>query len=312
VRAEELLDEMRKNNKYFYLGVFSSAETIKAVGVEFMAKLGIDFVWIGVESKRSIFTKTKGVDLKSMIKQLRDYGIQVLGSAILFLDHHTKENMQEDIDFIIDMQTDFVQFMNLGPLPGTALYQEFEAAGKLRMDIPYQEWHGQDKIWFTHDHFSVEESSWYLKDAFEQDYRRQGPSLLRLAETALRGYRTMRSHSDPRIRGLTPRLKERCVAFRPLLPAARRHAVNDKTVEMIDYLEREFIKEFGPCSPADRLLAQAARVFAAIEAGRIATGKHMTQPPFQRRRYRLSPLSELAQDCQRLLVPQEKFAPASH
>jgi hypothetical protein len=69
VRAEELLEIMERTGTFYYMGVFSSAETINAVGVEFMAKLGIDFVWVGVESKQSMFQKTKGVDVKKTIDE---------------------------------------------------------------------------------------------------------------------------------------------------------------------------------------------------------------------------------------------------
>ncbi len=300
-RAEELLVEMERENKYYYLGVFSSAETVNAVGVEFMARMGIDFVWIGVESKHSMFTKTKGVDLKAMIQELRNYGIQVLGSAILFMDHHTKENIQEDIDFVIDLGTDFVQFMELGPLPGTALYEEMDGQGRIRLDIPYPDWHGQDKIWFTHPAFAREETCHYLKDAFRQDYERQGPSLLRLAETSLRGYRTMRSHANPRLRGMTPRLKERCLSFRPLFPVIERFAENDKTIELVRLLGREYEKEFGPPGPVTAVLSGIVHVLAWLECRRIQQTGNMRQPPTRYLKYRMSPAAGLVNTLQGML-----------
>lgn len=286
-RAEELLAELEKHEKYYSLGVFSSAETIDAVGVEFMAKLGIDFVWIGVESKKHVFQKTKNIDLKRVIASLRSFGIQVLGSGILFFDHHSKETIQEDIDFLIDLQTDFVQFMELGPLPGTALYEDLELEGRILPDIPYREWHGQDKIWFKHPHFTREETAVYLKDAFQQDYRRQGPSLLRLADTCLRGYRTAVHHSDRRIRGLLPRLRERCQGIRPVLPVALQMAENAKTAELASYLLREYKVEFGKPGLATILSSGVMSMLARIERGRLEAG-YMHQPATRLTRYRLA------------------------
>lgn len=285
-RAEELLDEMEKAGKYYHLGVFSSAETIDAVGVEFMVKLGIDFVWIGVESKRHVFAKTKGIDLKKMIAELRSYGIQVLGSAILFLDHHDPETIQEDIDFAIDLNTDFLQFMNLGPLPGTALYERLEDEGRILHELPFREWHGQDLLWFRHANFDKEAAPSILKAAFELDYKRQGPSLLRLADTSLRGYRTIRDHADPRIRGLTDRLRKRCLVFRPIFKASRKFAQNEKTIELLDYLETEYKREFGPVSLADRMAGWLVVALAGLEQSRLSKG-HMPQPPRGRKAYRL-------------------------
>ncbi len=285
-RAEQLLEELMKHDKFYSLGVFSSAETINAIGVEFMAKLGIDFVWIGVESKASVFAKTKGVDLKETIRQLRGYGIQVLGSAILFLDHHTREGMQEDIDFTLDLESDFVQFMELGPLPGTALYAEYEEQCRILNDVPYKEWHGQDKIWFKHPHFTRAETSVYLKDAFEQDYKRQGPSLLRLADTSLRGYRTASRHGDPRIRGLLPRLLERCRTLRIVLPVALKFAENERTTELAISLMSEYDKEFGATPITTRLSTHLMKGFAEKELRRLRSG-YMQQPPLCYRQFRM-------------------------
>ncbi|HEY9787534.1 MAG TPA: B12-binding domain-containing radical SAM protein [Candidatus Obscuribacterales bacterium] len=292
-RAEELLAEMERQNKFFYMGVFSSAETINAVGVEFMAKLGIDFVWVGVESKQSVFQKTKGVDVKATIRELRDHGIQVLGSAILFMDHHTSETMQEDIDYVIDLNTDFVQFMELGPLPGTELYREYEASGKILSDVPYPDWHGQDKIWFRHDHFSREETQALLKDAFQQEYERQGASLLRLLETSLRGYRKFKTHGDRRLRAMTDRLKERCLSLRVLLPAALRFAENDKTRQMAVSLANELRAEFGSLNFMESMSSQIVNLFALREKMLLRGAGYMPQPPTRYVTYRMSLIERL-------------------
>ena len=73
-RARELLRLIEANGKEFRFGIFSSAETINALGPEFLARLGVYFVWIGVESKREVYEKNRGIDLQTMIQELRDYG----------------------------------------------------------------------------------------------------------------------------------------------------------------------------------------------------------------------------------------------
>ena len=87
-RAKELLYLMEKHNKLYRFGIFSSAETINALGVEFLARLGVSFLWLGVESKQEVYEKNCGIDLKSMVRELRDHGISVLASGILFLEQH--------------------------------------------------------------------------------------------------------------------------------------------------------------------------------------------------------------------------------
>lgn len=292
-RAEQFLEIMEGTGTFYYMGVFSSAETINAVGVEFMARLGIDFVWVGVESKQSMFQKTKGVDVKKTIDELRDHGIQVLGSAILFMDHHTAENMQEDIDYVIDLKPDFVKFMELGPLPNTALFEELDRSGRILHDVPFPDWHGQDKIWFKHPGFHRDATASLLKKAFIEDYERNGPSLLRIAETSLRGYRKFKNHANPRLRAMTQRLRDRCQPLRMLFSAARMSAENEKTMEMVEYLESEYQKEFGPAPLWQRLASGLVRLAALREKSVIDTGQRMRQPPVLYRTYRMPILERM-------------------
>ena len=49
-RALELLAEMEANGRFFEFEIFSSAEAIIDFGLDNLERLGVNFVWIGVES----------------------------------------------------------------------------------------------------------------------------------------------------------------------------------------------------------------------------------------------------------------------
>ena len=87
-RARDLLELMTANKKPFVFDIFSSAEVINEVGVDFLVRLGIHMVWVGVESKYNSHKKMKNINIKSLIGELQASGIAVNASAILFLDHH--------------------------------------------------------------------------------------------------------------------------------------------------------------------------------------------------------------------------------
>ena len=145
-RALELLDLMEKNQRFFTFGIFSSAETLGMFeNLDVLVRLGVNFIWMGVESKKETYEKNKGVNFHTLIADLRSRGICVMTSIILFAEHHDQETIAEDIDFAVELKSDYVQFMQLGPIPGTALYDEYRKAGKLLTDIPYEEQHGQDR-----------------------------------------------------------------------------------------------------------------------------------------------------------------------
>lgn len=311
VRARELLAEMERNGKAYSFSIFSSAETLAALGIDFLLRLGINFIWIGVESKANLFEKTRGIDLHRLIAELQDHGISVLASSILFLEHHDKKTIHEDIDWALSLESDFSQFMELGPTPGTQLYRDYEEAGKLLADIPWPKKHGQDEIWFHHPEFTLPESARYLKDAFVRKYEEQGPGVLSMAHTAVKGYLTLRAEIEDRekkglvwdpetlryVQGQAPapdpfmRLRLECVKktallFRPALGTTLRYAPNERAVAKCRKVMAMYREAFGPMSLADRLKAMAVRVFALRESRRIRKeGVVMRQPPTRRVTY---------------------------
>jgi hypothetical protein len=274
----ELLELMEKNGKRYRFSMFSSAETIKQLGVEFMARLGVWWIWVGAESKYEIYQKNSSIDLKALIAELRDFGICVLASAILFLEQHDKDTIWEDIRFTVDLQSDFVQFMQLGPLPGTSLYEDYDGKGILRKDLPFEEWHGQHRLWFRHPNFTPEESEQHLRDAFRYDYDVQGSSLLRMADTALRGYMKLGQYDDPWMAMRRKDLKERLDSYRPLFPPMVRHAHNAAVLARTREIMARYEAELGPMTRADRIRSKLAGFYAWREARRVAAGKAVYQP----------------------------------
>ncbi len=271
-RAMELLDLMIRNNRTFNFSIFSSAEAITAFGVDNMLRLGINYVWIGVESKKNLFEKTKGIDVRALIEKLRSNGIFVLGSYILFLEHHDKETINEDIDFAISMNADFSQFMELGPLPQTALYLDYKEKGLLREDLPYEEWHGQGKLWFRHPHFTPEEGEKALRDAFIREYRELGPSVLRVGETMIRGLASPYYKDGSAImRKRYATAVKRCKAYRFALTAIKWLAPDKSMKEKAERIEKMFEAQLGTTTPA-HFFANLS-VFALASVAKIKYGR---------------------------------------
>ncbi|PWB68729.1 MAG: radical SAM protein [Holophagae bacterium] len=285
-RAYELADLIARNGKNYRFSLFSSAENIKKVGVDFLVRLGVISVWLGVESNLKTFPKNRGVDFASLVRELRDHGILVLTSAILFLEEHDRANIWEDIRETVALEPDLIQFMQLGPAPNTPVYRRFRASGRLIEDVPYAEWHGQGQIWFRHPHFSREESGRILTDAFRYDYDTLGPSLVRMAETVVRGFQNINGSRDPLIVRRRESLRRRAEKFRPFLAAARHHAHNDNARALIERVRATYDEAFGPMSLKQRAQGQVVRAYAAQEARRVAAGRNNYQPPTIVTRYR--------------------------
>jgi len=245
-RALELLELMEKNDRHFNFAIFSSAETLKEIGdLDILVRMGVTFVWVGVESKKEIYAKNKNTDFQVLFKQLRKRGISVLASLILFTEKHDKNTIWEDVDFVTSLNPDYVQFSPLGPIPGTKLYDDYEKQGKLIKNIPYESQHGQKQIWFHHPFFSRDESEDFLRLAFERDYKRNGASMLRAIKTILEGYVYCRNHPDERIRRRSKEYKKRLKMTRYLLTASTIFVQNRQSDALLREIKKSYRSQFG-------------------------------------------------------------------
>lgn len=285
-RVDRLLELIKKHDRPFLLDIFSSLRAIAQYDPATLLDLGIRFVWIGIESRRELFDKVKGLDAAAIIKGLQAHGISVLASTILFLDHHDAAGMQEDIDYTIGLAPDFIQFMELAPLPGTALFEKLEGEGRLLHDIPMREWHGQDKIWFAHPHVVRADSKRLLDAAFAEDFERLGPSLLRIAATRIEALDTPIPRIDAWRERRLDEMRTAAAEMRPLLPALTRQAPNPRVRAKAEAVERAFRRQFGAMRLDERLGAAVVSLLARLEARRARLGQSVHQPPTFIDRYR--------------------------
>ncbi len=265
-RAMELLDEMERHERYFRFHIFSSAEAITAFGLDNLVRLGVGFVWIGVEAsgRQGNYPKNEGVDARVLVREMRERGIVVLASGILCQEHHTPANIQEDIDFLVALEADLVQFMLLTPMPGTALHREQAQQGALRTELPLEEWHGQKHLAYRHPSFPGDSAERWLTAAFRKDYEVNSSSMYRVVETSLRGFRRLASHPrrdaclEIRMRELQTQTRD----WAALLPAIASRPVNAEERRRALALDREVAAAVGAPSAGGVVLRAAARALA--------------------------------------------------
>lgn len=256
-RAMELLDCMKAAGKAWALYVFSSANAISKYRMRELVELGISWIWMGLESAHSAYAKLKGRDTRALTAELREHGIKLLGSTIVGLEHHTPENIEDEIEHAISHDTDFHQFMLYTPVPGTPLYREMQEK-RLLLDVDLADIHGQHKFNFQHAAISRDDSHRHLDRAFERDFERNGPSLFRVCRTTLQGWKRYKNDPDPRIRErFAWEVRSVRTAYSALLWAMEHQLrrSNQSISERIRALRRDIGREFG--IPA-RLMAHLA------------------------------------------------------
>lgn len=199
-RALELLECMKAHGKAWSLYVFSSANAVRQYSPRQLVELGVAWVWLGLESVKGGYEKLKGIDTMALTRELRAHGIRVHGSTIVGMEHHTPENIVEEIEGAIDYDADCHQFMLYTAMPGTPLHAQLLKEGKILEDVPLPDIHGQYKFNFKHPHIARDDSKSILDWAFRRDYERNGPSLYRMTRTMLAGWKRYRDDHDPRVR----------------------------------------------------------------------------------------------------------------
>jgi hypothetical protein len=218
-RALGLLERMRAAGKSWSFYVFSSANTLGLYTAEELVGLGLSWLWLGLEGKDSAYSKLAKADTRKLVRELQSHGIRVLGSSIIGLPEHTPENLDAAIDYAVEHDTEFHQFMLYTPIPGTPLHAEHRAQGTLldHSECPEADSHGQLRFNFRHPHLHGGVESGFLLRAFERDFEVNGPSLVRIARTMLAGWQRHRDDPDARVRA---RYARECAGLSTIYAAA--------------------------------------------------------------------------------------------
>jgi hypothetical protein len=97
-RAMQLLTRMKQAGKSWSMYVFSSANAIRRYSMDELVQLGVSWIWLGLESPKSSYAKLRDTDTLALAAELRQHGIKLLGSTIVGLEHHTPQNIRQEIE----------------------------------------------------------------------------------------------------------------------------------------------------------------------------------------------------------------------
>lgn len=278
-RALRLLALMEEHGKSWSLYVFSSANVLRSYTMDQLVRLGISWVWMGLEGKSSQYQKLAGADTHELVRELQSHGISILGSTIIGLEEHTVENLDAAIEHAVSHNTEFHQFMLYTPVAGTPLFEEHRANGSL-LDPDCEDpsdIHGQLRFAHRHPHIPPGEETRFLLKAFDRDFEANGPSIMRMARATLRGWKTYAQHPDPRVRA---RFKREAGVlphqYAAVLWATRRwYPKNSAVYREADAILRDLIREFGFSS---RLAASLGGRYV-YRALKKEAGRETAEPP---------------------------------
>jgi radical SAM superfamily enzyme YgiQ (UPF0313 family) len=281
-RALRLLQRMKESGKSWTMAVFASANAIHKYSMQELVELGVTWIWMGLESPRSSYAKLHGADTRQLTHELQAHGIRVQGSTIIGLEHHTPNNMADEVGHAVAHDTDFHQFMLYTPVPGTPLYNEMSDQGRLLQDMDPADIHGQFKFNFHHAAISRDDSKKFLDWAFRLDFERNGPSLYRMCRTMLQGWQRYKNYPDARVRErFTRDIQKLSTAYSGALWAMERQfrKVNRDVSDQIRSLRADIKTEFPVLSRITAAALGPYLLWSSLrEEKRLAAGKTYEPP----------------------------------
>ncbi len=285
-RAREYLECVKRDREHpIRISCFASAYSIAQWDPQDLVRMGIETVWIGVESRQAHYTKLKGLDLKGIFETLHSHGINTLASLILGHDFHTVESIREDLEYLLSLNPSLSQFLIMTPACSTPLFERLREEGRL-LDVPHEHWDGFH-LTFRHPHISKDAMERLILEVYDEEYHRLGPSVIRYVAKQLTGYRQFINASDPLLRMRAEQYRQGCLESLPLFPTAVRYAPTREVAQWIRQIQQSIIKEIGSGGLKNKMLSGIVPVLALVEQFKL---KHCRYPQvhLQRTEYRMS------------------------
>ncbi len=248
-RALRLLELMERHDKAWAFYMFSSAGALGSYSTEQLVRLGLTWVWLGLEGEDSRYTKLHGTDTRALVHRLQAQGTRVLGSTIIGLEGHTPENIDAAIEHAVRHDTVFHQFMLYTPLPGTPLFADLSAQGRMKdeSECNLADVHGQSLFNYRHPHIRGGLETELIVRAFQRDFEVNGPSMVRMARTMLAGWKRHKNHPDPRVRRrFAWEARDLSSVYPAVVAAARLYYRGNPTLRAkMDAILKDLHAEFG-------------------------------------------------------------------
>ncbi len=163
-----------------------------------LRECGVQGIWIGVESgmvesEHAGYGKREAsLTPPQLFADLRNHGIQTIGSMILGFDFHTKQNIEADIDYFLSLRPTFYQIGPMRPCPGTKLYRLMSKEQRINNNYTWNDFH----LWEVGSHKVANFSDPELRAAYDLAHEKQrtvlGSPVLSIYECNLLAYQNLR------------------------------------------------------------------------------------------------------------------------
>lgn len=272
-RAREFLDCVREGGESLSLMGFGSVRGLSQFSAREIGEMGFDLVWNAFEGASAGYRKQQGKSFPELYADLKSVGCGQLTSMIIGFPYQTEATIWSELEELMALEPGLTQCLIYFAFPGTPFHEQVIAEGRYHSRFKsapdLRRWDGF-AMHFDHPNFETPEAVEAIQRAiYAEDFRRLGPSPLRLARVWLTGYENLRNDENPLLRKRAERLREDVRSALPVTSAAIAFAPSDAVRERAKQLRADIIRLTGELSAEDHVKSAGAPVlYLAARAAR--------------------------------------------
>ena len=268
---------------------FGSVRGLSKFTADEIAEMGFDAIWTAFEGTESGYGKLQGKPLEELYTSLKSRGISLLSSMIIGFPYQDQAQVEKEFGQLMALEPSMTQILIYFAFPGTPFHAQVVEEGRYLPEYArnpdLRRWDGFS-MHFRHPHFSPPAMETLQKNLFRADFERLGPSLVRVVQAWLEGYKNLRNSPIPQLRARAERLRREIVGTYPALVPAVLMGPTAATRTRAREVCRRIKKEIGPLSLKTWIQAALAPALA-IWTWLVMTLRIFQEPGLLRVCYRL-------------------------
>jgi haloalkane dehalogenase len=301
-RARQFLDCVREGGEALSIMGFGSVRGLSKFTATEIAEMGFTLVWNAFEGTSAGYGKQKGKPIDELYRDLKSVGCGQLTSMIIGFPYQDEAQMRREFSQLMALEPAMVQCLIYFAFPGTPFHEQVISEGRyldeFKRSPDLRRWDGF-AMHFEHpkikDPKTVERIQ---REFYREDFRRLGPTPLRLARVWLTGYENLRNDPNPILRARAEMLR---LEARKVLPLLRTSSVLGPSREargLARRLRRDIIRLTGTQSRVERVKEMLAPAMYA--SSRLARLTNVFQQPALLRTEHRTALEQSSRDTKRV------------
>jgi len=261
----EIGEELRKDPEtlahidFFTFGSTGNIQNFAdTYGWEKLALTGVGSIFIGLESKfagEHGYNKRSDGESREVFKNLHRIGIRTVGAWMCGWDFHDRNNIIEDLEWLVSLNPTLYQLTRVSPFPGTPFWKRAKEDKRL-LEVPWEDvhfWSSAHKAANFEGHELLE----VVEKGYSKLYETWGASITNKLLVHLNGYQFCRDSENEILRDYKSQYHKKVAAsLYPFIAPCERFAPNGRVRRRMFKLEELYRETLGEPTKSQKLLAK--------------------------------------------------------